>query len=313
MSVPCSACAAESLFAEVSTPGFEVQRCRACGHRMARHLAVAPSTDYHEQYDQGAFLESLRITRVRQARRILGWIAAAAPGATRLLDFGCGRGWLLDEARAAGWQVMGADTSAKATELLRGRGIPAVQVAPGDRELPPAVRALLPEVLTLLDVIEHFPADCLLQRQGELVASAGPAVRLVVIKVPNSGGLLYKTASALRRAGAPRALQQLYQVGSAPPHHHYFTARSLQRLLARADLAVVALERDRDFEPSTLAARAGLDLPRPLVQLAGTLAAAACRAMRMEDSLICLVRPTPQISATAAGPAVARPARHSAP
>lgn len=65
MSAVCAACAAGPLTGEFSTPGLAVLRCRACGHRTAHHLSVEPSADFHEQYDQGAFLESLRTTRLR--------------------------------------------------------------------------------------------------------------------------------------------------------------------------------------------------------------------------------------------------------
>jgi 2-polyprenyl-3-methyl-5-hydroxy-6-metoxy-1,4-benzoquinol methylase len=43
---------------------------------------------------------------------------AHAPGARRLLEFGCGRGWFLEEARSAGYEVAGADTSEVAVRLL---------------------------------------------------------------------------------------------------------------------------------------------------------------------------------------------------
>jgi len=81
--------------------GSNGSRCAACGHRVALHSSEAPAADYHEQYDPGAFLDALRATRIRQARFIVGRIRAAAPDATRLLDYGCGRGWFIDEARAA--------------------------------------------------------------------------------------------------------------------------------------------------------------------------------------------------------------------
>src|SRR5207237_9967485 len=111
----------------------------------------------------------------------------------------CGRGWFLDVAKAAGWNVLGVDTSPMAVELLRQRGIPAT------RELP----ASKYEVITLLDVIEHFRPDDLVPRLSALKAD------LMIIKVPTSSGLLYRLARG-------HALEQLYQVGTEPPHHHYF-------------------------------------------------------------------------------------------
>ena len=299
MTASCPACGSGALEDDFATRRLSVQRCVSCGHRIAEHAAAPPVAEDHDQYDPGAFLDALRATRTRQARALLRWIRAAAPAATTLIDFGCGRGWFLDEARAVGWQVSGADTSAKAVSLLRERGIPAFELDPEAHGLPRTLRK--PEVLTLLDVIQHFPPAELLGRVTALAAAAD----LLVVKVPTSAGLLYKASSLLGRAGRGAPIEQLYQVGSAPPHHHYFTARSLRVLLQRAGLRIVAQRRDRDFEPSALADRAGLRLPAPLVRLAGTGAAATAFVLRMEDSVIAL--------ATAAAPGAARPERNSSP
>jgi Zn ribbon nucleic-acid-binding protein len=142
----CPACQSEELVADFETPRLEVRRCASCGHRLARHELLRTLQDYHEQYDQGAFVDALRATRVRQAKRILGWIREADPSATRLLDYGCGRGWFLEEAKAAGWQVTGADSSEMAIRMLRERGIAAAGLD----------QPIASEVVTLLDVIEHL-------------------------------------------------------------------------------------------------------------------------------------------------------------
>jgi SAM-dependent methyltransferase len=247
--------------------------------------------DYHQQYEQGAFVSSLRTTRLRQARRILRWIRAAVPTAGRLLDVGCGKGWFLEAAQGDGWNVAGTDTSAKAVELLASRGITGFLLRAGDRGLPADASALAPEVVTLLDVIEHFPIPDLLGRLTGVIGTAGPALQLLVIKVPTSSGLLYRVAGTLRKVGSPRILEQLYQVGTTPPHCHYFGPRSLRALLQRAGLLLVGLRYDRDFEPSSLSERAGLEKLRRLVQAAGAATAAMAWALRMEDALVCLARP----------------------
>ena len=267
MNASCCACSAGPVVEEFATPRVTVFVCRACGHRTARHAATESNADYHQQYDQGAFLDALRVTRERQAPRILTWIRAAAPDATRLLDYGCGRGWFLDAAKAAGWDVLGFDTSPMAVQLLRERGISASGEPPAGKH----------DVITLLDVIEHFRPDDLVPRLSALKAD------LMIIKVPTSSGLLYRLARG-------HALEQLYQVGTEPPHHHYFNQRSLRHVLSRAGMQVIGVHRDRDFEPSTLAARAGLRFP--LTSLAGAVAAAAALVLRMEDSIIALARPT---------------------
>ena len=87
------------------------------------------------------------------------------------------------------------------------------------------------ELTPLLDVIEHFPVDDLVSRLSSLKAD------LMVIKVPTSSGLLYRLARG-------RALEQLYQVGTEPPHHHYFNQRSLRHVLSRAGMQVILRRSD---------------------------------------------------------------------
>ena len=143
-------------------------------------------------------------------------------------------------------------------------------------------------MLTLLDIIEHFPPDELLERLKSLVSVE---LQLVVIKVPTSSGLFYRMATAMRKSGAPTMLERLYQAGTWPPHYHYFSHRSLGALVARAGLRLIEAHRDRDFEPSVLAKRVGMRLPRPLVYLGGVGVAVAASALHMEDSLIFLATP----------------------
>jgi 2-polyprenyl-3-methyl-5-hydroxy-6-metoxy-1,4-benzoquinol methylase len=263
-----------------------------CGHRHAEHAATG-SGDYHLQYEQGAFLDALRATRRRQARVILDALRREHPSASALLDFGCGRGWFLDEARGGIARVAGADSSRVAIDLLAERGIPGVHLPPEPD--PPSIAAALPyrpDVLTVLDVVEHFPPERAAAIVAGIVGALRPELRAVVVKVPVAGGLLYRTARMLARAGMHGPLEQLYQVGTEPPHRSYFTRASLERCLAAAGLRVTALVGDRDFEPESLAERARplARMPRPLARLAGGVAATASAWLRMPDSVIAVAR-----------------------
>lgn len=282
----CLACEAQ-MVPDISTPCVAVMQCRRCKHRVARHSGPVPSADYHEQYDAGGFLEALRATRIRQARRILGELRACAPNATRLLDFGCGRGWFLDGAREAGWQVAGADTSEVAVRLLEAKGIANIHL-----ETEPYLRTdrlpFRPQVLTLLDVAEHFPPTRVVPVLSELVTFLRPELQMVVVKVPVSNGLLYKMASALLRTGARGPIDQLFQVGTEPPHQSYFSRRSAQTVLEKAGLHVVHTLDDRDFEPAHFLSRmrSFSRVPAFLANQGGRVAAGAISALGLEDSLI---------------------------
>lgn len=284
----CAVCG-EVARADLHTTRLRVWRCVRCGHRRADHLSAAGSGDYHLQYDQGGFVESLRATRRRQARVILDALRREHPSTSALLDFGCGRGWFLDEARGEIPQVAGADSSRVAIDLLAQRGIPGLHLSPEPE--PASIAAALPfrpDVLTMLDVIEHFPPDGAASIVAGIVDALRPELRAVVVKVPVASGLLYRTAGLLACAGMPGPFEQLYQVGLEPPHLSYFTRESLERCLAAAGLCVTAVIGDRDFEPESLAERARplARMPRPLAHLAGGSAAAASGLLRMPDSLI---------------------------
>ena len=292
----CPVCGARHLRKNVISPRLLEWRCAACGHHVAEHTgAVTSSADYHEQYEQGAFIDALRATRLRQASVICARVRALAPGARSLLDFGCGRGWFLDEARRVGMsEVAGADISDRALQLLAERNIPGIKLD-GDRpeELDIARLPFRPEVLTLLDVIEHFPPARVRDILGALVARLRPELTLVVVKVPVTTGVLFRAAGALSSLGQHGAIEQLYQVGTFPPHRSYFSRRSLEIAMRGAGLEPVAAMRDPDFEPSSLAdrARAIAPLPRWSSRWAGAMAAALARLSHAEDSVILACRP----------------------
>jgi 2-polyprenyl-3-methyl-5-hydroxy-6-metoxy-1,4-benzoquinol methylase len=294
----CALCEEGELRATFSTARLRLARCSACGHRVAEHTVTSgEGRDYHEQYEQGAFLQALRQTRIRQARRILSHVRRYGAGARAILDYGCGRGWFLDEAAAAGFTVAGADTSALAVKLLAARGTPAV-LLPSAPTAPLPELPFAPDVLSLLDVVEHFAPEDVIPALRRIVAAVRPNV--VVIKVPVASGILHRFASAAAKLGATHPLEQLYQVGTEPPHRSYFTERSLRVALARAGLDVLEALRDPDFEPTSLRDRAAVlaAIPKPLASAAGVAAASAAWLLAMQDSLVMITRPA-EVAGTA--------------
>ena len=149
-----------SLLPQFGMPQLSIQKCRVCAHRIATHRADATSpVDYHQQYDQGTFLDSLRATRLRQAHRIIRTIRRVLPDGDRILDFGAGRGWFLDVCRESGMRsrcsghlAVGREDSERPTE-----GIVGLLLNDNGQGFDPNAVPFAPRVLTFLDVIEHFP------------------------------------------------------------------------------------------------------------------------------------------------------------
>jgi methyltransferase family protein len=292
----CPICEARGLERSIDLPGLRVARCRACGHRVAIHDTKAPGSlrDYHEQYDGGPFLEALRATRVRQAALLIGRVRRHVPSLSGLVDYGAGRGWFLEACRSAGVApIAGLDTSPMSVEGLKRSGIEAHRL-PDDEALADVFSRLpfRPRVVSLLDVIEHFPPERLRARVRGIVAACGADLELVVVKVPLAG-LLYAGATALCGLGAPGPLRQLYQVGTWPPHFNYFSGPSAETLLASAGLSVIERLGDPDFEPGCFGQRIGAKGPagRALARIGGEALAAAVRVSGRFDSMVLFARP----------------------
>ncbi len=217
------------------------------------------------------------------------------PSANSLFDYGCGRGWFLEVARKAGFsQLAGADGSSLAASLLRSNGFECLTThgEVGERFSTDSL-SFQPDVVTMLDVVEHFPGSSLVQRFTDLVGTWRSTLRLVVVKVPLSTGLLYRVAAGLAAVGLSGPIEQLYQVGTSPPHESYFCEGSALELFARSGLEVQHVERDRDFEPESLAARARAFKRLPVVaRMCGEVAALVSARCGLEDSGIFFARPS---------------------
>lgn len=233
----CQTCSAV-LAEEYRSLEVTVEYCRVCGHRQAVHHVPHRASDYYESApSRPRFVASLRATRERQARDILRRIAKVGEGDRPWLDFGSGRGWFLQEAKAAGRrQLAGFDASEIALGWLAREGIIAARPRAGEfwpdwRTLPES-----PEVVSLLDVIEHFESP---RAVLERILTELPSLRRIVLKVPMADGALFRLAKIMR-SRAPSIYEQLFQVGTFPPHYHYFSRASMRTFLSDFPLEVEA-------------------------------------------------------------------------
>jgi len=301
----CPICGAGPLAPAFEIPGLSVARCIDCGHGVARQFPPTGSAeDYHAQYDGGSFLDALRETRERQAAVVIQAIRRHLPCAGHLLDFGAGRGWFLEACRRKGIApIAGADASELAVAGLRRAGFEAHLLPGADARPGTGLGALSfrPRVLTLLDVLEHFPPEEVAATLRKALDEC-PDLELVVVKVPVPG-LLHGLAQLLSRVGLPGPIRQLYQVGTWPPHLSYFSERSMETLLEGAGLALLERFGDTDFEPGRLAARMGADrrIFATVVHVAGSGLHLAIRASGGFDSAIFVAKPAPSAARLRAG------------
>lgn len=139
---------------------------------------------------------------------------------TDLLEVGCGPGYFLLEARRAGIAgAVGVDRNPWAVEETRRRGFEAylgsIAALPADRSF---------DAVVLLDVLEHIP-------------DPEPFLAAVAARLRPGGRILLMTPNI--RSLLARFSGRRWVSFKIPEHVHYFSPRSIRRLLNRAGFDVL--------------------------------------------------------------------------
>jgi SAM-dependent methyltransferase len=128
--VPCNYCGVDDatvVFKAGEAQLAQIVRCNRCGLMYSSPRAKEPD---HVELSQGAwkspFLESdsryrKEVLQVRDYRRTRELLNRLHPGRGRLLELGSSLGFLLDEFRKDGWDVLGVDPNAEACRVARER------------------------------------------------------------------------------------------------------------------------------------------------------------------------------------------------
>jgi 2-polyprenyl-3-methyl-5-hydroxy-6-metoxy-1,4-benzoquinol methylase len=174
-------------------------------------------------------------TNIRDFRRGLDLIAKFKRHG-KLLDVGCALGVFLSLARERGWETYGVDISQYATTYARKElGLEAfsgqLQTVNFDDQLF--------DVITLWDVLEHFPDPSdQLKQVHRILKDDG----IVFINTPNEDGLLRLLGKILFRASGGAIsypLRKLYHEF----HLYYFTPKTFLQLLERNGFSLIHLEK----------------------------------------------------------------------
>lgn len=199
---------------------FAVVECRACGF-----VVTSPAPPSMERYYPAAYYGSAGRQRTprwaRAAQRMLylrraSAVERLAGGRGRVLDVGCGPGWLLDAFRASGWEVCGTELSERSA--AHARRVLGLDVRVGPDALATFADASL-DAVTCWHVLEHLASPI------EAVRAAHRVLRedgVLMIGVPNFGGV----EARLARAGWFHL--------DVPRHLTHFTPASISSLLDRA-------------------------------------------------------------------------------
>jgi 2-polyprenyl-3-methyl-5-hydroxy-6-metoxy-1,4-benzoquinol methylase len=223
------------LFRTVFEP---IKRCRGCGLCLVNPLGAFRGENESEEYFLNEYLPLHLANRENSLAERRAHIAAIRryfqlPVRPRLLDVGCALGFMLQEAKAAGWDSVGVETSEFAAHYAATHtGCPVhagtlQKVAfPGDSF----------DVVTLMDVIEHVPDPLPLMTEIHRILRPGGVVFLVT---PNFSSIFV-------RLYGPSAY------GVWPDQHVvYFQPSTMKKLLRRAGFASV-ITGSKDFYPDNL-------------------------------------------------------------
>jgi 2-polyprenyl-3-methyl-5-hydroxy-6-metoxy-1,4-benzoquinol methylase len=210
---PCPLCGSQ-LFRQVFEP---IKKCRGCGLCLVNPLGEFRGENETEEYFLNDYLPLQLTNRENSLAERRAHIAAInryfrLPGHPRHLDVGCALGSMLQEAKAAGWDPMGIETSEFAAKYAAEHtGCP---VYAGTLQ-----KAAFPsgsfDVVTLMDVIEHVPEP--FELIGEIYRVLRPG-GVVFIVTPNFASFfvwLYGPKSIWGLARPTRRLFSTFHDGEA--------------------------------------------------------------------------------------------------
>lgn len=230
-------------------------RCAGCGFLRSTLPAGA-----------GTGVDGLETLRRRNFRVLLDRLETLCPLAgKKLLEVGCSTGLFLEAAAARGVKVQAIEPETKKGDIARAKGF-SVQDGFFPDALDPQDTF---DLIVFNDVFEHLPRpeDALPFCEKHLSPGG-----LLVINLPDSGGILYRIAGGLDRLGYGSPFDRLWQKGMASPHITYFDAVNLTRFVQTR----TALKRAASFPLDTLA-REGLrerikaSVPEPIATLMHTI------------------------------------------
>jgi len=212
--------------AVVVQPSWGVVRCSRCGLIYSENRTVPPDL-YEEAYTQRGKIATYEFDgerykfRARRFWRALFERLAKYRKCGRLLDVGCGLGFLLDLARQLGWEPYGLEVSAYASQYAREHfGLTVHHGALEDNTYPPESF----DAVVCSHVLKHVPTPRnFLRRIHDILRPGG--VLLLLVPTPFSS-LSYKLFGRLHGPGPP-------------VHLFFFSAHTLSLLLHQQGFEVL--------------------------------------------------------------------------
>jgi SAM-dependent methyltransferase len=231
--VPCNYCGVDDptvVFRAGEAQLAQVVRCNRCGLMYASPRAKEPDhVELISARTKPPFRESdsryqKEMLQVRDYRRTHALLDQLYPRRGRLLEVGSSLGFLLDDFRRDGWDVLGVDPNSEACRIARERlGLPVVNAILEQAGVDDASC----DVVLLNHVIEHLDDPLRTLREVNRVLKPGGHF---VIETPRYDTLMFKLLGRRERSI------------SCDGHIFFFTNRTLRNLYEAAGFETVRLD-----------------------------------------------------------------------
>lgn len=211
MSVQCVICNNKRIRNKHPYFSFAVDVCSHCGFIKA---SITPDrVDLAQYYKQYSYITDLEIDIITQKRynHLLNQLEFVRK-TNKILDYGCGLGHFLEEAKKRNWNIAGYEFSESAISILRDKGIPVCE------EIIPESEIGRYDAVICIEVLEHVPDPV--------------SVIDLFSKLLRPGGCLYITVPNIKSISLSYLKNRTFFI-NYPEHLNYFTVKSLKVLLLR--------------------------------------------------------------------------------
>ena len=207
----CLVCNSPKIYSLRGYESHDLSKCSDCGFVFMRRIpTISELEDYYSVYAYENEKEMPEPTKISLERLVKGFNSYRQNN--RILDVGCGEGWILEIAKKDGWDVYGTEYSTRAIEICEAKGIKMYKGVLRPEEM--QINEF--DVIVSSETIEHI------NNPREDFSN--------ICKLLRKGGLLYLTTpnfnSYLRYW-----LKEKYNVIGYPGHLSYYTKTTLNTLL----------------------------------------------------------------------------------
>jgi 2-polyprenyl-3-methyl-5-hydroxy-6-metoxy-1,4-benzoquinol methylase len=243
----CKLCETQVERPRYRLDGFTVMACPGCGlvfidleptrEELRRTYGLPYFLERRRYYFENIIADPDKGRADGQIADFTHWLdrLESLKGKGRLLDIGCGVGIFAKMAQQRGWETHGVDISEEAVEIARSRaGVHAIAGTLTEARFPDRFF----DVITLLDVFEHFPNPTVeLEEIGRILKDDG----LILLNTPNEKALLRLIAHALHRLTFgwwTYPIRKLFHCY----HLYYYSLDTLSAILRKHGYAIIHCE-----------------------------------------------------------------------